>query len=259
MLAITFLGTGTSVGVPVILCGCPVCTSPDPRDQRYRSSLYVEGGGAAWVVDTGAEFRIQAIRTQLRRVNAVLYTHSHADHVMGFDDLRRFSVDNGDCMPVYAAKETLSELKRIFYYAFSGEARFPGYVHPEPRAITDPFRLGETEIVPVRLEHGRAHVIGFVFRQESRPLVAYLSDCKRVFERDLGLLEGVDTLILGTPCFKSLPTHMSLGEGLAFAEIVWPRETWLTHLSHDFLHAEVEKELPASVHLAYDGLRLEFR
>jgi phosphoribosyl 1,2-cyclic phosphate phosphodiesterase len=259
MLAITFLGTGTSVGVPVILCGCPVCTSSDPRDQRYRSSIYVDTGDAAWVVDTGAEFRVQAIRAQLRRVDAVLYTHSHADHIMGLDDLRRFSVDNGDCMPVYAARETLSELQRVFYYAFSGEARFPGYVHPEPRLITGPFQLGKTEVVPVRLEHGRAHVIGFVFRQESRPMVAYLSDCKRVFEPDLGLLDGVDTLILGTPCFKALPTHMNLAEGLAFAEFVRPRATWLTHLSHDFLHAEVEKELPANVHLAYDGLRLEFR
>src|SRR5689334_15802643 len=111
MLAITFLGTGTSVGVPVILCDCPVCRSSDPRDQRYRSSIYVNDGDAAWVVDTGAEFRIQAIRAQLPRVDAVLYTHSHADHVMGFDDLRRFSVENGDLMPVYAAEETLSELR----------------------------------------------------------------------------------------------------------------------------------------------------
>ncbi|MBW0000610.1 MAG: MBL fold metallo-hydrolase [Verrucomicrobia bacterium] len=257
MLAITFLGTGTSVGVPVILCGCPVCTSSDPRDQRYRSSIYVDTGEAAWVVDTGAEFRIQAIRARLRRVDATLYTHSHADHVMGFDDLRRFSVENGNCMPVYAARETLSELQRVFYYAFSGEARFPGYVHPEARLINGPFRLGETEIVPVRLEHGRAHVIGFVFRQGSRSLAAYLSDCKRVFEPDLELLAGVDTLILGTPCFKSLPTHMNLAEGLAFSKVVGPRATWLTHLSHDFLHAAVEKELPDNVQLAYDGLRLE--
>jgi phosphoribosyl 1,2-cyclic phosphate phosphodiesterase len=259
MLAITFLGTGTSVGVPVVLCGCPVCRSSDPRDQRYRSSIYVDTGDVAWVVDTGAEFRIQAIRAQLRRVDAVIYTHSHADHVMGFDDLRRFSVENGDCMPVYAAEETLSALRRIFHYAFSGEARFPGYVHPESRPITGPFRLGDTEIVPVRLEHGRAHVLGFVFRQESRPVAAYLSDCKRVCDTDLELLAGVETLILGTPCFKPHPTHMSLAEGIAFAEFVRPRETWLTHLSHDFLYAEVERELPANVHLAYDGLRLELR
>src|SRR2546421_8692755 len=135
MLAITFLGTGTSVGVPVMLCDCPTCRSPDPRDERYRSSIYVETEQAAWVVDTGAEFRLQALRARLRRVDAVVYTHSHADHVMGFDDLRRFSGANGDSMPVYAAEETLNDLRRVVHYAFSGPARFPGYVHPEPTIL----------------------------------------------------------------------------------------------------------------------------
>ena len=257
MLAITFLGTGTSVGVPVILCDCPTCRSSDPRDQRYRSSIYVEAEDAAWVVDTGPEFRLQALRAGLKRVEAVIYTHSHADHVLGFDDLRRFSDANGDFMPVYAAEETLADLRRMFHYAFSGQARFPGYVHPEPRPITGPFRLGKTEIVPLRLEHGRAHVLGLLFRQGNRSLAAYLSDCKRVAHPGLKLLAGVDTLILGTPCFRSHPTHMSLAEGLAFAESLGPRRTWLTHLSHDFLYADVEPELPPNVSLAYDGLRLE--
>jgi phosphoribosyl 1,2-cyclic phosphate phosphodiesterase len=256
MLAITFLGTGTSVGVPVPLCDCPVCRSADARDQRFRASLYVETEKAAWVVDTGAEFRLQALRANVRRLDAVVYTHSHADHVMGFDDLRRFSSANGNRMPVYASVETLADLGRVFQYAFNGKARFPGYVHPEPHRIEGSFRIGDTELVPVRVEHGRAHVFGFVFRQDGRPLAAYLSDCKVV--PDLNPLSGVDTLILGTPCYYTHPTHMSLAEGLAFAEKIGTRATYLTHLSHDFKHADVEKRLPSGVHLAYDGLRLEF-
>ncbi len=257
MLAITFLGTGTSVGVPVILCGCPTCRSSDPRDQRFRSSIHVGTAEASWVVDTGPEFRLQALRAGLSRLDAVVYTHAHADHVMGFDDLRRFSGVNGDRMPIYAAEETLAALRRVFHYAFNGSARFPGYVQPEEHVVTGPFHLGKTELVPLRLEHGRAHVLGFVFRRENRSRAAYLSDCKRLSPEGLNLLRGVDTLILGTPCFKAHPTHMSLAEGLAFAAQVRPRQTFLTHLSHDFLHAAVEKALPEGVFLAYDGLRLE--
>jgi phosphoribosyl 1,2-cyclic phosphate phosphodiesterase len=257
MLAITFLGTGTSIGVPMILCDCPVCRSEDPRDCRFRSSIYVETPSSCWVIDTGAEFRLQALRAGIRKVDAVVYTHSHADHVMGFDDLRRFSTANGDRMPVYAAPETMQNLSSIFHYAFSGQARFPGYVHPEPHLISGPFFLGENEVVPIEVEHGRAHVLGFLIRQARRPVVAYVSDCKAVSSEGMQELRGVDTLILGTPSYRSHPTHLSLDEGIALAKSLGPRQTFLTHLSHDLGHAQTEKKLPAKIFLAYDGLRLE--
>jgi phosphoribosyl 1,2-cyclic phosphate phosphodiesterase len=259
MLSITFLGTGTSMGVPIIRCECEVCQSEDPRDKRMRSSLFIETGDRSIVVDTGAEFRLQALRANIARVDAVLYTHSHADHVMGFDDLRRFSSLNGDEIPIYAARETMANLQRIFDYAFSGKARFPGYVHPEPKLIVGTFKLGGTEIQPIRLEHGSAHVLGFIFRRSERAIAAYLSDCKRVYPEDLDGLQGVETLILGTPCRRSHPTHMSLDEGLAFAAELKPNQTYFTHLSHDFGHAATEKLLPPSCFLAYDGLRLDLQ
>jgi phosphoribosyl 1,2-cyclic phosphate phosphodiesterase len=245
------------MGVPIILCDCDVCQSKDPKDKRLRSSLFIETDDQSIVVDTGAEFRLQALRSKIARVDAVLYTHSHADHVMGFDDLRRFSSLNKS-IPIYAARETMANLERVFNYAFNGKARFPGYVHPQPVIIDGSFHLGATEIHPIRLEHGSAHVLGFIFRRNGRAMAAYLSDCKRVYPEGLEALQGIETLILGTPCRRSHPTHMSLDEGLAFASELKPNRTYFTHLSHDFGHAATEKLLPPTCFLAYDGLRLDF-
>jgi phosphoribosyl 1,2-cyclic phosphate phosphodiesterase len=257
MLAITFLGTGTSMGVPMIRCSCEVCQSTDPRDQRTRSSIYVETDDRSWIVDTGAEFRIQALREKIWTVDAVLYSHAHADHVMGFDDLRRFCSSPGETMPIYASLETLQGLERSFSYAFNGKFQFPGYLRPEPHVINGPFALGKTEIHPIRVEHGGAHVLGYLFRQRRRSIAAYLSDCKTVYPEGLKTLEGVETLIVGTPCRRIHPTHMNMREGLALAESLAPKRTYFTHLSHDFGHAATQKELPAGTFLSYDGLRLE--
>jgi phosphoribosyl 1,2-cyclic phosphate phosphodiesterase len=254
---ITFLGTGTSMGVPVIRCTCEVCQSKDPRDQRLRSAIYVQTSDRSWVVDTGAEFRIQALREKIQNVDAVLYSHSHADHIMGFDDLRRFGSTAGGGIPIYASRETMQNLEKSFSYAFNGNARFPGYVLPEPHLIEGPFMLGNTEIHPIQVQHGSAHVFGFLFRQGARSVAAYLSDCKTVYPQGLKTLEGVETLILGTPCRRTHPTHMSMTEGLALANRLSPQQTYFTHLSHDFSHAATQKELPNDVYLAYDGLRLK--
>ena len=256
MLAITFLGTGTSTGVPVIRCACEVCRSEDPRDKRLRSSIYVEADDRSWVVDTGAEFRIQALRANIQKVDAVLYTHAHADHIMGFDDLRRFSSHNSSGLPIYASGKTMQDLSRIFRYAFSGEARFPGYIHPDPHLIEGSFLLGRTEVCPIPVEPGRESVLGFLFRQNGRALAAYLSDCKTVSSKGLEELRGVETLILGTPCRRPHPTHMNLAEGIALAESLNPRRVFFTHLSHDFGHAATQRELPPNGFLAYDGLLL---
>jgi phosphoribosyl 1,2-cyclic phosphate phosphodiesterase len=256
MLTITFLGTGTSMGVPVIRCACDVCRSEDPHDKRLRSSIYVEAEDRSWVIDTGAEFRIQALRANIQKVDAVLYTHAHADHIMGFDDLRRFSSSNGTGLPIYASPESMQDLSRVFRYAFSGEARFPSYIHPIPHLIDGPFRLGHTEIWPIPLEHGLAHVFGFLFRQNDQSLAAYLSDCKTVSREGMEELRGVESLILGTPCRRQHPTHMNLSEGIELARRLKPRRVFFTHLSHDFGHAATQNELPLNAFMAYDGLRL---
>lgn len=245
------------MGVPVILCDCRVCHSLDPRDRRWRSSVYLQTPTASWVIDTGAEFRLQALRAGIKKVDAVIYTHAHADHVVGFDDLRRYSSANHDRMPIFVSQTTLDHLDRMFHYAFSGEAKFPGYVQPQPHIIDGAFWLGENEIIPIPVEHGNIHTLGFLVRSADRSLFAYISDCKTISEEGVNRLCGVDTLVLGTPLRRSHFSHLSLEEGIALSTKIRPNRTIFTHLSHDFLHAETEKLLPRDCSLAYDGLELQ--
>ncbi len=255
-LTITFLGTGTSQGVPMIGCNCAVCTSPDPRDQRTRSSLYVQTPDCSWVIDTGPDFRAQCLREKVRAVDAVVYTHSHADHIMGFDDLRAFSPRDGT-IPIYAGAETMADLQRAFLFAFNGLNRFPGYIHPDPRLIDGPFLLGEIELTPLPVKHGRAHVFGFLFSRNGEHLAAYLSDCKIVSDAVLERIAGVRHLIVDALRHKPHPTHMNLEEALLLSKKVQPDQTWLTHLCHDLGHAATESTLPAGVRVAFDGMKLE--
>ena len=254
-ITITFLGTGTSQGVPVIACDCAVCTSLDPRDNRTRSSIYVETPEAAWVVDTGTDFRIQCLREKITRVDAVVYTHSHSDHVMGFDDLRPFCMPD-KLMPMYASEETMTDLRRVFQFAFLAENQIPGYVHPEPHIITGPFTLGGTEITPLPVKHGRARVNGYLFSRSGVRLAAYLSDCKEVPDEVIAQIAGVKILIVDALRHRLHPTHMNIEEALLVAAKVQPGETWFTHICHDLLHEETQKNLPPGVKLAYDGLKL---
>ncbi len=254
-LNITFLGTGTSQGVPMLCCDCEVCTSSDPRDKRTRSSIYVETPEAAWVIDTGPDFRTQCLRERVCRLDAVVYTHSHTDHVVGFDDLRPFC-DSGRYIPIYASPETMADLKRIFFFAFNGENLFPGYVRPEPHLIEGPFQLGAVALTPLPVTHGRAQVFGYLFEREGRRIAAYLSDCKVVPDAVIERICGVETLIVDALRHKLHPTHMNIAEALAVVERVKPGETWFTHICHDLKHEETERALPKGVRLAYDGLKL---
>jgi phosphoribosyl 1,2-cyclic phosphate phosphodiesterase len=255
-LDLTFLGTGTSQGVPAIGCDCEVCHSPDPRDQRLRSSIYVETPECAWVVDTGTDFRTQALRENIRRLEAVVFTHSHTDHIMGFDDLRRYSHDLGS-IPVYASAETMRDLERVYEFAFNGLNRFPGYLVPVPHIIDGPFELGKTLITPLPVPHGRSMVNGYLFSRSGQKLVAYLSDCSAVPEEIVREIADVKVLIIDALRHRPHPTHLSVEQALEVAAKVRPGQTLFTHICHELSQAS-EADLPPGVGIAYDGLKLHF-
>lgn len=255
-LRITFLGTGTSQGVPRIGCGCAVCISPDPRDKRSRCSLFVESESLNWVVDTGADFRSQCLRHKVEHVDAAVFTHAHADHIMGFDDLRPFC-RSGNALPVYGSAHTLGELERIFAFAFNPRERFPTYLHPESKIVSGVFSLGEVELTPLPLPHGRMTSLGYLLKVGGESLFAYLTDCKSVPPEVEEAVAGVRHLAIDALRARPHPTHLSIGEALEVIERVKPGAAWLTHLCHEHLHADLEKSLPEGVRVAYDGLALE--
>ena len=255
---LTFLGTGTSVGIPMIGCDCETCRSTDPRDKRMRSSIYCTTPEAAWVVDTGPDFRMQCLRENIRHLDAALFTHPHMDHVTGFDDLRRFTVDEGQYLPVHALPSCLEALERMYGYAFNGENRYRGYLKPWPVAVRGPFEIGETEITPLPVAHGKVEAIGYMFARRGRKLCAYISDCKTVKSEAVEAMQGVDTLIIDALRHMPHPTHMSFAESLDFAEKLKPARTFFTHFHCEIMHAREEPKLPPGVFLAYDGLRLSW-
>ncbi len=254
-LRITFLGTGTSQGVPRIGCECPVCNSADPRDKRTRCSIYVEGPGCSWVVDTGADFRTQCLREGVKRVDAAVFTHAHADHMMGFDDLRPF-VQPERTLPVYGSADTLKQIATVFSFAFDPAKRIPGYLHPDPRIADGVFSLGDVQLAPMTLPHGRTTSQGYLMSIGGEPLLAYLTDCKTVPDEVVEAVSGVKCLVMDALRERPHPTHQSVAEAVEVSRRVKPEQTWLTHLCHDHLHAELETRLPEGVRVAHDGLVL---
>ena len=229
----------------------------DPRDRRTRSSIYVETPECAWVVDTGTDFRAQCLREKVRRLDAVVLTHSHTDHIMGFDDLRPFC-PGGRALPIYASETTMHDLQRVFIFAFNGENRFPGYVNPEPHILLgEPFTLGATVLTPLPVPPGRATVFGYLFTRGGERLAAYLSDCKSVPEPVIERIRGVRHLIVDALRHKPHPTHMCVADALAVVEKVRPERAWFTHLCHDLGHAKTEAALPPGVGVAFDGMKIE--
>jgi phosphoribosyl 1,2-cyclic phosphate phosphodiesterase len=254
-MKLTFLGTGTSFGVPQLGCGCEVCKSPDPRDRRTRVGALVEtNSGIRILIDTPPELRLQLISAAVDRVDAVLFTHDHADHTHGIDDLRAITVRRDAPLPMYGSEETLGSLARKFSYVFDVRTRpLPGTSKPEGHAHVvapnESFFVGDTEIVAVPVPHGPVTV----FAYRIGPL-AYVTDAQSVPPGALEQLRGARVLVLNALFRTEHPTHMSLPESLRVANAIGAERTYLTHLTHDNFHADLESELPRSVVPAFDGL-----
>ncbi len=249
---VTVLGSGTSVGVPTIGCGCGVCHSDDPRDQRLRPSILLESGGNTIVVDTSPDFRQQALRCGIQRVDAVLYTHGHADHILGLDDLRPFNFHQRGHIPIYASEETMAIVRRCFAYIFDEGPTESSRPRLEPRIFNGaPILINQLTIQPIRLHHGKGTAYGFRLGN-----FAYLTDHSEIPEESMEMLHGLDHLFLDALRHKPHPTHSTVERSLEYVEKLAPKRAWFTHISHDLAHARTEEQLPAHVRLAYDGLRI---
>jgi phosphoribosyl 1,2-cyclic phosphate phosphodiesterase len=250
---ITILGSGTSMGVPTLGCDCRVCTSPDPRDRRTRPSIAVQWNGNCVLVDTGPDFRQQALREKIARVDGVLYTHSHADHILGLDDLRPLSFGRQSHIPLYADDSAAAVIERVFDYTFDANALYP------TRARVEMHRLGEQAEIQglvfrrIPLIHGRIEVAGFRFGG-----AAYLTDMNRIPESSLPLLQNLDVAILDALRITPHSSHFTLEEAIEAVRLLNPRRAFFTHMSHEVHHADVSGLLPAPIQLAYDGLRIPF-
>jgi phosphoribosyl 1,2-cyclic phosphate phosphodiesterase len=250
-MKITILGSGTSTGIPMVGCRCKVCSSNDPRDKRSRASLLVEYNGFYILVDTSTDLRSQAIREEIPKIDAVLFTHTHADHVHGIDDLRGFHFLHRSIIPCYAEEETLSAITERFSYIFTGRSQYGYHQLLEPHVIEGPFKLFGLEITPIPLLHGTIPATGFRFGS-----FAYLTDCSYFSDDSLALLQGLDILVIDALRYTPHPNHFNITGAIKAAARIGAARTYLTHLTHEVSHT-AETELPPGVHLAYDGLSFE--
>jgi phosphoribosyl 1,2-cyclic phosphate phosphodiesterase len=246
------------MGVPTLGCACRVCTSTDPRDQRLRPSIAIEWGASQnssphrVLIDTGPDFRHQALRFDIRNIDAVFYTHAHADHILGLDDLRPLTFSHrNQKMPLYADAPTADVLERVFSYTLSAEATYPTRARVQLHRIDGPITLAGITFTPVPLLHGGLEVTGYRFGN-----AAYLTDMNDIPDSSMPLLTGIEVVVLDALRPQSHPSHATISEAIRWAERIGARSTWFTHMSHEVLHAETDPQLPPSIRLAYDGLRV---
>ncbi len=249
---ITVLGSGTSVGVPTIGCHCEVCSSTDPRDNRLRPSILVSYHGRNVLIDTTPDFRTQALRAGIEHLDAVVYTHAHADHIMGLDDVRPFNFRQQKRIPIYAAPDTMQAIQRSFPYIFDGIRRESNVPQLDARLIDGaPFELFGLEFRPVPILHGKAIIYGFRFGA-----AAYLTDHSDIPAESKEMLRDLDVLFLDALRYKPHPTHSTMEQSIETARELKARRTYFTHLCHDVSHGRAESALPPDIRLAYDGLEL---
>lgn len=253
-MKITFLGTGTSQGIPVIGCGCEVCKSGDPRDERLRASIAVEDSGSTVIIDTSPDFRAQVLAADITRLDAVLYTHPHADHLHGLDDIRGFNHVQHHPIPCYGDRRTLEVIRESFRYIFEAPNHGGGLPEISLSEVTGPFVAAGIEFEPLEVFHGPVPILGYRFGA-----AAYITDASAIPEESMARLAGLDVLILNTLRLAPHPTHFSLDESVETARALAPRRTYFTHMCHRLKHAATDAALPELMHLAYDGLSVEVR
>ncbi|MBL0161518.1 MAG: MBL fold metallo-hydrolase [Bryobacterales bacterium] len=252
-LTLTVMGSGTSVGVPTIGCHCKVCTSDDPRDRRLRPSVCLQWDGHVVVIDTGPDFRQQALTIGFQRLDGVLYTHAHADHILGLDDLRPFNFKQRDPIPIHGSAYTMGVIRTVFSYIFHDGPTQSSRPKIYPCVFDrDPIDLCGVQFTPIPVRHGNGECHGFRFGRN-----AYLTDHSEIPESSFALLEDLDVLFLDGLRYKPHPTHSTVDQSLKTVARLRPRTTYLTHISHDLEHARAESLLPPNVRLAYDGMTIE--
>ncbi len=251
-ITITFLGTGTSSGVPMIGCDCAVCRSEDPKDDRLRSSILVQSASTSLVVDTGPDFRTQMLREKIRKLDAVIFTHPHKDHLAGLDDIRAYNFFNKRPIDIYADSLTEEAVRRDFHYAFS-DTKYPGIPELEMHTITlEPFMVGDIPVTPILVWHLKMPVMGFRFGK-----FTYITDANRIDPDQLDKIRGSEVMVLNALRREKHISHFNLEEAIATVHDLDVPAAYFTHLSHQMgKHEEVENELPEGIHLAYDGLKI---
>lgn len=251
-MKVTFLGTGTSQGIPVITCNCVVCQSEDYRNKRLRVSVLLEMGDKTIVIDSGPDFRYQMLRAKVKDLDAIIFTHEHKDHIAGLDDIRPFNYLLRKNIDIYATERVQDALKREFSYIFS-EVQYPGLPQIDIHTISnEPFHIGKTEIIPLDVMHYKLPILGFRIHD-----FTYITDAKTISEETIEKIKGTKILVVNALQHEDHISHFNLREAIEFSQKVGAEETYLTHISHNLgLHEEVEKELPKNVKLAYDGLSI---
>jgi phosphoribosyl 1,2-cyclic phosphate phosphodiesterase len=251
-MRLTFLGTGTSTGVPTLGCHCPTCSSSDPHDQRTRSSVLLEFGGRAVVIDTTPDFRQQALREKLDHLDAVVFTHTHADHVFGLDDIRVYNLRQKHAIPIYADDRSMQDIRRIYDYVFRANYAAGGLPNFDARLIDGPFELWGETMTPLPVFHGELPILGFRFGKG-----AYVTDFSNIPETTLGLLTNMEVLVLDALRHKPHPTHSTLENSVDLVKRLKPQRAFFTHIAHELGHEVTNASLPSNVCLAHDGLKVE--
>jgi phosphoribosyl 1,2-cyclic phosphate phosphodiesterase len=249
----TILGSGTSTGIPTVSCQCATCTSTDPHDTRTRPALMIESDTTRVIIDTSADFRQQMLRHRVRCIDAVVFTHHHFDHIGGFDDIRGFNFTMKKAIPIYLMQETFENLRRTFIYAFEDGGQKGGGVPIVTTHIIDdqPFTIGDITLVPIPMMHGSMRVNGYRIGA-----FAYCTDTNYIPASSLRLLERLDVLVLDALRYDPHPTHFTVDEAIAMAQTIGARQTYLTHIAHNILHADLSAKLPAGIALSHDGLEI---